>query len=232
MKKFNTEVTIDATAAQLQQSGITIPNYCGQAMRAWDFNTMTATGPCAKVYPYYSEDEHYEIPMRYIRFVDLTIEEASFIYPDAMEANITITSGLSVENHIHRLERTYLLSGQTKTIYYEVFGYQLRAILSREAHRYRLIENFMQELRVMGLDPVCEDEGIRLEYTFNDSLQPWVSKLLNTYIGFWRSIAIRVDHDRENRIARYYIKYQLITGKDLTDDQLIAAVEYVQKRIG
>lgn len=232
MKKFNTEVTIDATADQLQQIGITIPNYCGQTMRAWDFNTMTATGPCARVYHYYSENDYYEIPMRYIRFIDLTIEEANFIYADAMEANITITSGLSVENHIHRLERTYLLSGQTKTIYYEVFGYQLRAILSREAHRCRLIENFVQELQAMNLNPVCEDESIRLEYNFNDSLQTRVSKLLNTYIGFWRSIAIKVNHDRQNRIARYYIKYQLITGKDLTDDQLIAAVEYVQKRIG
>lgn len=232
MKKFNTEITIDAMAAQLQQIGITIPNYCGQAIRAWDFNTMTATGPCAKVYPYYSEDDYYEIPMRYIRFVDLTIEEASLIYPDAVEAYITMVPGLSVENHLHRLERTYLLSGQAKAVYYEVSGFQLRTILSQQAHRYRLIENFVQELQAMNLQPVCEDEGIRLEYTFNDSLQPWVSKLLNTYIGFWRSIAIKVTHDRENRIARYYIKYQLITGRDLTDDQLIAAVEHVQKRIG
>ena len=231
MKKFNTEITIDATAAELQQIGITIPDYCGQAMRAWDFNTMTPNGPCAKVYPYYSENDYFEIPMRYVRFVDLTIEEASFIYPDAVEANITMISGLSVENHIHRLERTHLLSGHAKTVYHEVFGFQLRAILSQQAHRYRLIENFVQELQAMNLQPVCEDEGIRLEYIFNDSLQPWVSKLLNTYIGFWRSIAIKVDHDRQTRIARYYIKYQLITGKDLTDDELIRAVEYVQKKI-
>lgn len=89
MKKFNTEITIDATADELQEIGITIPDYCGQAMRDWDFNTMTSAGPCA----------------------------------------------------------------------------------------------------------------------------------------------IRPLHDRQNRIARYFIKYPLITGKELTDDELIRAVEYVQNRL-
>ncbi|GAB6122302.1 hypothetical protein [Dysgonomonas termitidis] len=232
MKKINLEVTLDATAAQLQEIGITIPDFCGQKMRAWDFNTMTAVGPCARVYPCYSENDYFEIPMRYIRFVDLTIEEAEFIYPDAQEANITIFSDISIARHIYNLEQKYFLTDTCRVIYCEVNpSGKLRAILSREAHKYRLIENFVQELRAMNLEPVCDEEGIRLEYKFNDSLQVCVNKLLNSYVGFWRSIAIMVGHDRENRIARYYIKYNLITGKDLTYDELVKAVEYVQKKI-
>ncbi|GAB6120992.1 hypothetical protein [Dysgonomonas termitidis] len=231
MKKINLEVTLDATAAQLQEIGITIPDFCGQKMRAWDFNTITPIGPCAMVFFYYSENDYFEIPMRYIRFVDLTIEEANFIYPDALEPNITIIPGLSIDRYIYNLEQKYLLTGPSRVIYYEVnlSDMKLRAILSETAHRYRLIENFVQDLRAIGLKPVCDEEGIRLEYDFKDSLQVCVNKLLNSYVGFWRSIAIMVGHDRENRIARYYIKYNLITGKDLTYDELIAAVEYVQK---
>jgi hypothetical protein len=232
MKKFNTEIIIDATHEQLACLGITEEGFAGQKMRAWDFNTISVYGPCAMVYHYYNEEDFFVIPMRYIKFIDLTIEDATFIWPDAMEANTVLMPGLSVDQHISHMERKYMFTEYLRAVYYEVgTNYQLRVILSQEAHRYRLIENFMQELRAMNLNPVCEDEGIRLEYTFNDSLQPWVSKLLNTYVGFWRSIAIKVNHDRENRLARYYIKYQLITGKDLTDDQLIRAVEYVQKRI-
>lgn len=237
MKKFNTEITIDATADELNEIGINVPSYGGELIlvygdsaRAWDFNTMTPSGPCAKVYPYYSENDYFEIPMRYVRFVDLTIEEASFIYPDALEANIALMPGLTIDRYIYNLEQKYLLTGPSRVIYYEVNqSGRLRAILSQEAHRYRLIERFVQELQALGLDPVCEDEGIRLEYGFGNSLQAQVNITMNRFIGFWRSIAIRTDHDRQTRIARYYIRYQLITGKDLTDDELIRAVEYVQK---
>jgi len=231
MKKFNTEVTIDATAAQLQQIGITIPNYCGQAMRAWDFNTITSSGPCAKVYPYYNEDDYYEIPVRYIRFVDLSLEQANFIWPDAWETNITMMPGLSVDQHIYHMEQKYMLDRITKVVYYEVAGIKLHAILSGTAHKYRLMENLLQELRSIGLNPVCGDEYVSLVYYMPAVDQKWVTHILNRYVGFWRSIAIKTDHDRNNRMARYYIDYNLITGKDLTYEQLMEAIGYVQKKI-
>ncbi|MBF0649145.1 hypothetical protein IR083_09965 [Dysgonomonas sp. GY75] len=231
MKKFNTEIIIDATADELQETGITIPDYCGQAMIGWDFNTITSSGPCAKVYPYYSEDDYYEIPMRYIHFVDLTIEEANFIYPDAWEANITMMLGLSVDQHIYYAEQKYMLNMIAKVVYYEVDGLKLHAILSGTAHKYRLMENLLQELRAMGLNPVCCDEYISLVYYMPAVDQKWVIQILNRYVGFWRSIAIKTDHDRNNRMARYYINYNLITGNDLTYEQLMEAIEYVQKKI-
>ncbi|MDR1718178.1 MAG: hypothetical protein LBS20_20285 [Prevotella sp.] len=189
MKKKSLKVYLDATAQQLAACDITEPGLLQGELYAWDFNTMAVFGPAARVHAFYNENDYYLVPMKYICFTDLTIEEANFIYPDAYEANITMVPGLSVDQHIGNIERKYLPRAEVKVIYYEVLpGRKLRAIFSLTAHRHRLIEAFIGHLRDMNLRVVCFDDYIDLRYSFNGDIQNRVSALFNTYIGFWRSL--------------------------------------------
>jgi hypothetical protein len=96
----------------------------------------------------------------------------------------------------------------------------------------QIIEKFIAELQSLGLKPACMNDSINLEYDFEKTLQIKVGKLLNQYIGFWRSIAIEVNHDREKLICRYRIPFKLITGTDITEDELLAIADKISKQIG
>lgn len=94
------------------------------------------------------------------------------------------------------------------------------------------VDQFCEELQALGLAPVVEDEMLLLEYSFDAVDQKAVIRLINKYVGFWKSIGIKTDHSKDDKIARYQIPVLWIKGEDLTDDQLQTAVESIQQRMG
>ena len=94
------------------------------------------------------------------------------------------------------------------------------------------VDQFCEELQALGLAPVVEDEMLLLEYSFDAVDQKAVIRLINKYVGFWKSIGIKTDHSKDDKIARYKIPVLWIKGEDLTDDQLQTAVESIQQRMG
>jgi hypothetical protein len=93
------------------------------------------------------------------------------------------------------------------------------------------IKKFIEELRALGLTPVIEGEYITLEFGFEHEQWKKAIKLFNQYIGFWKTIAIHTNHDKEKKIARFKIPFELITGVDLTDDQLLTICGRIGKQI-
>lgn len=93
------------------------------------------------------------------------------------------------------------------------------------------IDLFCKDLEDLGIIPVLEGENLCLEYSVDSVDQKAVSNLFNKYVGFWKSIAIKTDHSREERIARYKIPVKYITGEDITEDQLLKIAHNISKRI-
>ena len=94
------------------------------------------------------------------------------------------------------------------------------------------IDLFRKDLEALGIIPVLENDTLSIEYPVDSVDQKAVTKLFNQYVGFWKSIGIKHNHSREERIARYTIPVALIGGEDLTEDQLFALTEQIQKRLG
>lgn len=94
------------------------------------------------------------------------------------------------------------------------------------------IDLFRKELDTIGVSCALENENIYLEYSFEAVDQKKVNRLLNQYVGFWRSIGIKTDHSKDNKIARYIIPVDWIGAGDLTDDQVLDAAEYIRQRLG
>lgn len=89
------------------------------------------------------------------------------------------------------------------------------------------IDLFCKELEALGVSYTLDNENIYLEYKFKSVEQKHVNKLLNQYVGFWRSAGIKTDHSNDNKIARYIIPVSWIGAGDLTDEQVADAAEYV-----
>ena len=68
------------------------------------------------------------------------------------------------------------------------------------------VNQFCEELQALGLAPVVEDEMLLLEYSFDAVDQKAVIRLINKYVGFWKSIGIKTDHSKDDKIARYKIR--------------------------
>ncbi len=85
----------------------------------------------------------------------------------------------------------------------------------------KLISEFCDELRSLGLSPVLDSDYLDLEFGV-DAVEPKkVTALIDKYVGFFKSIGIKAEHSREERIVRYHIPVQWISGKDITDEQLL-----------
>lgn len=231
MKNFYTDVIIDASIEELASFDITDPSLKGAVLVGWDFNIMTQYGPSVKAYMYYNEDKYYLIPMKYIRFFDLSIERARLIYPDTLESSITIVSWIGLDRHFEEIQRKLTPYTWSKVFYHEIEGSELKVMVSPQAYKINLVGELIEKIQELGFNPVCDEEGINIEYEFEKANHKSLIKLFNKYIGFWKSIAIRTNHDKENKIARYFIKYSLITGEDLTDNQLMSVVDHIQQLI-
>lgn len=85
----------------------------------------------------------------------------------------------------------------------------------------KLIDEFCGELRALGLNPVLDSDNLNLEFEIDAVEIKKVTALIDKYVGFFKSIGIKTGHSREDRIARYHIPVQWITGKDITDEQLL-----------
>jgi hypothetical protein len=97
----------------------------------------------------------------------------------------------------------------------------------------KIIEAYIQELKDIGITPEIDKENgfVNIEFTFNKQVWDNFRKLLHKYVGFWKSIACHSSHDREKQIARFKVPFWMITGKDITDDQLIGIANKISKKI-
>lgn len=93
------------------------------------------------------------------------------------------------------------------------------------------IDLFRCDLEALGITPVFDNQDICLEYPFDAVDQKAVSQLFNKYVGFWKSAGIKVDHSREDRIARYRIPVKWITGEDITEEQLMTIAHKMSQKI-
>lgn len=93
------------------------------------------------------------------------------------------------------------------------------------------VEQFSEELRALNLVPVIEDETLLLEYSVDEIDHKAVNKLVDQYVGVWKSIGIERDNSLEERIARLRIPLSWITGADLTDDQLLCIAGKMAERL-
>ena len=93
------------------------------------------------------------------------------------------------------------------------------------------IDLFRQDLEALEVTVVLEGNNFCLEYSIDAVDHKAVTKLINKYVGFWKSIGIEHDHSGEKRIARYRIPTRWITGKDVTEDQLLEISHNISKGI-
>lgn len=93
------------------------------------------------------------------------------------------------------------------------------------------IDLFRKDLEALGVIPVLNDDNLNLEYSVDAVDQKAVNCIINKYVGFWKSIAIKTDHSREERIARYEIPVKYITGEDITEGQLMTIAANISKKI-
>lgn len=93
------------------------------------------------------------------------------------------------------------------------------------------IDLFRKDLEALGVTPVLNDDSFCLEYSVDAIDQKAVNQIINKYVGFWKSIAIKTDHSREERIARYKIPVKYITGEDITEEQLMTIAHNMSQKI-
>jgi hypothetical protein len=93
------------------------------------------------------------------------------------------------------------------------------------------IDLFRKDLEALGVIPVLNGDSFCLEYSVDEIDQKAVNQIINKYVGFWKSIAIKTDHSREERIARYKIPVKYITGEDITEEQLMTIAHNMSKKI-
>lgn len=93
------------------------------------------------------------------------------------------------------------------------------------------IDLFRKDLEALGVIPVLNDDSFCLEYSVDAIDQKAVNQIINKYVGFWKSTAIKTDHSREERIARYKIPVKYITGEDITEEQLMTIAHNMSKKI-
>ena len=93
------------------------------------------------------------------------------------------------------------------------------------------IDLFRKDLEALGVIPVLNGDSFCLEYSVDAIDQKAVNQIITKYVGFWKSIAIKTDHSREERIARYKIPVKYITGEDITEEQLMTIAHNMSKKI-
>lgn len=81
---------------------------------------------------------------------------------------------------------------------------------------------FLAECRQLGLQAIESGEHVVVTYARDPHLQEQVSALLNKYVGFRKSIAIPTHFDPQTGQVRYEIPFHLLTGQDVTPDELDA----------
>jgi len=94
------------------------------------------------------------------------------------------------------------------------------------------VESFIAELTALSIVPNLEGEFLIMEYSYEKTLQKSVVKLIDSHIGFWKSIAIEVSHTRDPNVCRYKIPLKFITGVDITDNQVLQIADNISKKIG
>ncbi|MFL0076994.1 hypothetical protein V2590_07450 [Tenacibaculum maritimum] len=97
----------------------------------------------------------------------------------------------------------------------------------------KLRNEFIQELQLMNANPVVNENSIYLEFHNDDVDNKLWKKALDTYIGTWKILSIKINHDIPNRIMRYTIPFDLIRGKenDHSFDKIVAVANEISKRI-
>lgn len=94
---------------------------------------------------------------------------------------------------------------------------------------------FVEALRALALPDtqITEfPEGVEIIiFPFNEPARKGVVSLINQYVGHFRSIAVDVKHQLDPDKAHWFVKNHLITGQDLTTDQLMAVCTAVGQRI-
>lgn len=90
---------------------------------------------------------------------------------------------------------------------------------------------FLAECRDLGVQAHESGEQVVITYRYDAVLQKKVNALLQKYVGFWKSIAIVRDIDQQTGQVRAEIPFHLLTGQDLTPQQLEEVAENVSGQI-
>lgn len=94
-----------------------------------------------------------------------------------------------------------------------------------------MIDEFIEELKAMGTNPVVGKNEIKLEFRTKDvDLKRW-KKATDKYIGSWKKMRMGIDHDIPKKILRFTIPFEIIGGEDYTFDQIVEVAKQVAKRI-
>lgn len=96
-----------------------------------------------------------------------------------------------------------------------------------------LKSEFIEKLKVMKANPIIKGNSIYMEF-HNDDVEkkPW-KEALDFYIGRWKCLSIKVNHDIPNKIMRFTIPFDLIKGKenDHSFEKIVAVAERISKQI-
>ncbi len=94
-----------------------------------------------------------------------------------------------------------------------------------------MIEEFIEELKDMGIDPIVGENKISLEFHTKDvDLKRWKSAT-DKYIGSWKKMQMGINHDIPNKILRFTISFEIIGGEDYTFEQIAEVASQIAKRI-
>ena len=93
------------------------------------------------------------------------------------------------------------------------------------------VESFIVDLNAISIVPKLDGHSLVIEFRHNRPLQKEFVKLLNQYVGFWKSVAVETNHSTFPNISRYKIPFRLITGKDVTYDELHRVIWNITKII-
>lgn len=96
-------------------------------------------------------------------------------------------------------------------------------------------EQFIAEIKLLSFPEIeiketCETVEVII-FPFKEEARLPVVKLINKYVGFWKSIGITVKHSRNPDKAHWIIPYHMITGEDFSDEQFLNICNNIGKRI-
>lgn len=94
-----------------------------------------------------------------------------------------------------------------------------------------MIGEFIERLKEIGLDPKVGENQIELEfYTKDVDLKLW-KEATDIYIGSWKKMRMRIDHDIPQKLLRFTIPFEIIGGEDYAFEQIVEVAKKVSKRL-
>jgi hypothetical protein len=76
-----------------------------------------------------------------------------------------------------------------------------------------------------------DDSLLDVSYTYNRALQKQVVQLLNTYVGFWKSVALKTTLEKLTQEVMYEIPLHFITKKDVPINKLKQVIDSVTNQV-